>query len=992
MKRLSLLLIGFFVSMTISADGLSTVPQVKDTALEGYFPLASATTAADICVDANDYRVVAITAGMLADDVKRVTGKSAKVVRTKRLKDLPAHPAVVAGTLGHSALIDQLVSQCKIKVEGLHGKWESYQMVTTEHPKTHQPLLVVIGSDRRGTAFGLTSLCEAIGVSPWYWWADVTPQQETALYVEPGMFCQGEPQVQYRGIFINDERFGGWARWAEKRHGVVGPETYRQVFELLLRLKANYLWPAMHPGTQAFNADPENARLADEYAIVMGSSHCEQMLRNNEGEWKAVNERAQRQARLNAAERKPLRPKVKAVGQKIPGTFGDFNYITNRKTMQKYWEDRVKTNGGYENTYTLGLRGIHDYPMEGANSTQERVALMQQAINDQRDMLRRNIHQPVEEIPQVLCTYEEVLDAYHNGLQVPEDVTLLWSDDKHGYCRNLCNPEEMRRKGGAGIYYHLSYHGDPDSWIWLSPLSPAFLSAELTKAYTYGARKIWVFNVGDIKPAEKEISFVMDLAWNLDRWKPTKAHDYIRYWATKTFGESVAQEIADIQNGYYQLQAGGKDAHVWFVNYTEPQIARRIQQWRVLADRVQALETQIPASLKDAYFELVAYPVRGAAMLNEYQLLARRSMVEATRGDGTAALADADRVKRLFSELNAWTHHYNEEIQQGKWSEFFNWQPYHWFRSDKIDPPIATAELVQQISQSPRPRFLCVKDALSKDGVVIESDIEGDIPLWIEALTPIQKFSKEPKDNEFCKIILTSDLRPQTSFTASATPINNVWHATHVGPMWSKVGTLHLQKGKNRLTVSDVKTDARIDRIYIGSWAPFDAEPRVRIPAYAFDNRHDSREGKVMRVTQLGYTDGVMVQPFGTPSYAVSDAPYVDYDIDLQEGDRTIEVRTLPTLHVYEGRDIRYAVQLGDGDPHVFSIHANDFTAEWRWNVLRGYASRTVSIPATMKGSQRLRIYFLDPGIVLQEVLVHKIYPRITASPSAGGAAYFCHP
>lgn len=193
--------------------------------------------------------------------------------------------------------------------------------------------------------------------------------------------------------------------------------------------------------------------------------------------------------------------------------------------------------------------------------------------------------------------------------------------------------------------------------------------------------------------------------------------------------------------------------------------------------------------------------------------------------------------------------------------------------------------------------------------------------------------------------------------------------------MWSKVGTLHLQKGKNRLTVSDVKTDARIDRIYLGSWAPFDAEPRVRIPAYAFDDRHDSREGKVMRVAQLGYTDGVMVQPFGTPSYAVSDAPYVDYDIDLQEGDCTIEVRTLPTLHVYEGRDIRYAVQLGDGEPHVFSIHANDFTAEWRWNVLRGYASRTVSIPATMKGSQRLRIYFLDPGIVLQEVLVHKIYP-----------------
>jgi len=941
MKRLSLLLIGFFVSMMIYADGVSAVPQVKETAQQGYFPLATATTVADICVDAKDYRVVAITAGMLADDVLRVTGKSAKVVRTKSLKEI-SRPAVVAGTLGHSALIDQLVSQCKINAEGLQGKWESYMLVTVEHPKTHQPLLLVIGSDRRGTAFGLTSLSEAIGVSPWYWWADVTPQQKTALYIESGMFCQKEPQVQYRGIFINDERFGGWARWAEKRHGVVGPATYQKVFELLLRLKANYLWPAMHPGTQAFNADLENVRLADDYAIVMGSSHCEQMLRNNEGEWKAVE-------------------------QKKPGTFGDFNYITNRKTMQNYWEERVKTNGRYENTYTLGLRGIHDYPMEGANSTAERVALMQEAINDQRDMLRRNINKPVEEIPQVLCTYEEVLDAYHNGLQVPDDVTLLWSDDKHGCCRNLCNPDEMRRKGGAGIYYHLSYHGDPDSWIWLSPLSPAFLSMELTKAYTYGARKIWVFNVGDIKPAEKEISFVMDLAWNLDKWRPTKAHDYIRYWAAKTFGEEVAQEIADIQNGYYQLQAGGKDAHVWFVNYTEPQIARRIQQWRVLADRVQALETQIPASLKDAYFELVAYPVRGAAMLNEYQLLARRSMVEASRGDGAAALADADRVKQLFHALNAWTRHYNEEIQGGKWSEFFNWQPYHWFRSDKIDPPVATPALVQQVSTSPSPRYLGVEQALSADGVQIESEVDGEIPLWIEALSPIRNFSKEAADNVFCRVTTEHQ-----TFEASATPINNVWHATHVGPMWSKVGTLRLKKGSNTLRISDLKTDARIDRIYLGTWAPFDAEPRVRIPAYAFDDRHDSREGKVMRITQLGYTDGVLVQPFGTPSYAVADAPYVDYAIDLQEGDRTIEVRTLPTLHVYEGRDVRYAVQLGDGEPQIFSIHANDFTAEWRWNVLRGYASRTVSVPATMKGSQRLRIYFLDPGIVLQEVLVHQ--------------------
>ncbi|MBR2778418.1 MAG: glycosyl hydrolase 115 family protein, partial [Prevotella sp.] len=610
------------VMLPMRGNNVADFPIVSEKAQTDWFPLGEAT----ICTDASDYKVVNIAAQMLADDVERVTSARSSIVSATSLKKLPHGATVVAGTVGHSRIIDELVRQKAVDVSAIKGKWESYIVTTVNRPGQGQ-LLVIAGSDRRGTAFGLMTLSETIGVSPWYWWADVTPQHKKAIYVEPGTFVQREPSVQYRGIFINDERFGGWARWAELKQGKVGPETYKRVFELLLRLKANYLWPAMHPGTQAFNDNPENARLADDYAIVMGSSHCEQMLRNNEGEWKAVE-------------------------QKHPGTLGDFNYITNRKTMQNYWETRVKTNGRYENTYTLGLRGIHDYPMEGANSTAERVALMQQAIDDQRDMLRRNIKKPIKEIPQVLCTYEEVLDAYHNGLKVPEDVTLLWSDDKHGYCRNLCNPEEMKRKGGAGIYYHLSYHGDPASWIWLSPLSTAFLSSELTKAYTYGARKIWVFNVGDIKPAEKEISFVMDLAWDINRWKPSESHNYIKYWAAKTFDNEVAQEIADMQAGYYRLQAAGKDAHVWFVNYSAEQIEQRIAEWRALTAHATELASRIPESLKNAYFELVSYPVCGAAMINEYQLLARRSMVRATAGDSIGAMANANRVRQMFDSLN----------------------------------------------------------------------------------------------------------------------------------------------------------------------------------------------------------------------------------------------------------------------------------------------------------------------------------------------------
>ena len=926
------------IACVITYAGNDSFPSISEIDRKGFFPLSSENHST-IYVDHGDFKVVEIAAGMLAEDIEKVTGRAAETSVIENHRMIAADASVVAGTWGRSRLVDWLVKENSIDISSIEGKWEAFIITTTVHPEHGTPLLAIIGSDRRGTAYGLTSLCEAIGVSPWYWWADVTPAGKKELFIEPGTFVQDGPSVQYRGIFINDERFGGWAKWAEqtfdKESGKVGPKTYEKVFELLLRLKANYLWPAMHNGSAAFNSNPDNARLADDYAIVMGSSHCEQMLRNNEDEWK------------NA------------------GTYGDFNYITNRQTMMDYWEERVKTNGRYENTYTLGLRGIHDYPMEGAQTTSERVRLMQQALDDQRAILSRNIDKPLEEIPQVLCTYEEVLEAYHNGLQVPEDVTLLWSDDKHGYCRNLSNPSEQKRKGGAGIYYHLSYHGDPASWIWLSPLSPSFISTELTKAYEFGARKIWVFNVGDIKPAEKEISFAMDLAWDIERWNPANAHTYIRHWTSKTFGEDLADEIAQMQAQYYKLQAGGKDSHVWFVDYTQKQVEDRLGSWRSLALMAEKLAEEVPENLQDAYFELVRYPIQGAAMLNEFQLLARRSMVRASVSDFTGAEQDAGSVVRLFHELNDWTNRYNNEINGGKWGNFFNWRPYHMYWSDKLD--ITYYDPSVRDMAAVKPRFLPVEEALSEDGIVIECKHEAEVPIWIEALSPVQNFSKAPQDNVFCRVSLGDE-----SFEASATPINNIWHSPYIGPMWSKVGTLHLRKGNNFLNISELKEDARIYRIFMGIWPPFSEEPRLRIPASEFTGKTDSDKVEISIIKNLGYSDGVLAQPFNTPSHETPDtAPYVEYKIELKEGDNIIEVRTLPTLHIYEGREARYSVQIGEGAPETFSIHAGDFTAEWRLNVLRGYSSRRITIPAGCTGEQTIKISLLDPGIVLQEILVH---------------------
>ena len=919
-----------------------TFPDVSESSHKGWFPLASESQASVILLDDEDFAVVKTAAGLLADDVERITGKRADVITADRVSEINSTPAVVAGTVGHSKLIDEMAECGIIDISSIKGKWESYIVSTVKLPDNEAPVLVIAGSDRRGTAYGLMTISEAIGVSPWYWWADVTPQTRKALYLEPGCFIQGEPSVQYRGIFINDERFGGWSRWAEqtfdKESGKVGPKTYQKVFELLLRLKGNLLWPAMHNGTQAFNGDPENARLADEYAIVMGSSHCEQMLRNNEDEWKNV------------------------------GTYGDFNYITNRQTMIDYWEERVRTNGRYENIYTLGLRGIHDYPMEGARTTEERTALMQKALDDQRDIIRRNVDAPVEEVPQMLCTYEEVLDAYHHGLEVPEDVTLLWSDDKHGYTRNLCNPQEQNRKGGAGIYYHLSYHGDPASWIWLSPLSPAFISTELTKAYTFGARKIWVFNVGDIKPAEKEISFAMALAWDVDRWKPEEAHKYIGQWASRIFGKKAGDEIAEIYGSYYRLMAAGKDSHVHFVNYTTGDITRRLAEYKAIEEKALALTDEIPESLKAAYFELVLYPVRGASLLNSYQLCARLSLSLADT-DSEAALANARLAEDAFHELNSWTRIYNKELLGGKWDEFFNWQPYHWYRSENMDAPVCTDEILERVSKAPEGRFISPSEAMSDKGTAIIADCECEMPIWMEALTPVRNFSKAAEDNEFCNVNI-GDI----SFVASATPINNVWHSPYIGPMWSKVGTLYLKPGENILKVTDLKSDARIDRIYIGTYPTFPEDPEAIIPASDFVKSKDSREGKVTVVQQLGFSDGVLIQPFDTPSYEISDieaAPYVEYTLDLCAGDNTIELRTLPTLHVYEGREARYAASIDGSEAEVFSIHTDDFSAEWRRNVLHGYSTRKIHVCMPEEGKHTLRISFLDPGIVLQQIRVN---------------------
>ncbi|TFW34903.1 glycosyl hydrolase 115 family protein [Massilia horti] len=645
----------FILALALSRAAGAADPWITQTGKARDFALVSRTAAAPLMYDQADAAVVAHAVRDLAADVERVTGRRPEVKNS--LQQAPATPVVLVGTLGGS-VADALASSGKIDPTALHGAWESFIIATVEAPMPGVPrALAIIGSDPRGTAFGVYELSQAIGVSPWYWWADVAPARKDALYVAAGTRRLGPPSVKYRGIFLNDEDWGmqPWAaKTFEPEHGGIGPKTYTRLFELLLRLKANTLWPAMHPGTPPFNSNPANAALAGEYAIVMGSSHAEPMLRNNVGEWK-----------------EPA---------------AAYNYLTNRDGVLKYWDERLATNGSYENFYTLGMRGIHDSHMQGPKTDPERVGLLQKIFADQRALLESRVNPQVEQVPQLFCAYKEVLGLYRQGLEVPDDVTIMWPDDNFGYVRNFANAQERKRAGGFGVYYHLSYLGAPMSYLWLSTTPPALVWEEMNRAYDAGAQRIWIANVGDLKPAEINTEFFLQMAWDIKRWRADNLPQFLTEWAGREFGAAHASEIADIMAGYYRLNYRRRPEHLqWWLPKEQPrasgwtvdEAAERLAQFTRLRERVEALAPRIGEDKRDAWFELVAYPVTAAALANQ-------RFIEGERGNLAAARAADARLDKL-------TDYWNTDLAGGKWRHMMAQEPAdrQWpsFRLAKWTPP-----------------------------------------------------------------------------------------------------------------------------------------------------------------------------------------------------------------------------------------------------------------------------------------------------------------
>lgn len=571
---------------------------------------------------------------------------------------------IIVGTVGKSPLLKAVSAD----VSALTGKKQAFLLQVLPDGK-----LLVAGSDSHGTAYGIMELSRLIGVSPWEWWADVTPEKKTSFVLSAEYQTLQSPSVEYRGIFINDEDWG-LMPWSSQTYepsdikGHIGPKTNARIFELLLRLRANTYWPAMHECTLPFFLTEGNRKVAEEYGIFIGSSHCEPMVCSAAGEWRRR-------------------------GQ------GDYDYVNNSASVYKFWEDRVKEVAQQGNIYTLGMRGVHDGQMQGAKTVAEQKAVLERVLKDQRVLLQKYGNKDVTAIPQAFIPYKEVLDIYNAGLQVPDDVTLIWCDDNYGYIRHFPTAEERARKGGNGIYYHVSYWGRPHDYLWLGTFSPYLLHQQMKLAYDRGIQKMWVLNVGDIKPAEYQIELFLDMAWNIDEVNEIGVTAHLKSWLGREFGSNCAEELLPAMEAHYQLsyirkpefmgntreeERDPKYKVIKDLPWSEQTISERLRSYTVLSDVVERMESNIPADRQDAYFQLVKYPVQAAAQMNRKILtaqLARHSKADWKQSDAA------------FDSIASLTQQYNS-LQNGKWNRMMDFQPRKLPVFKRVEHTAATEPMV----------------------------------------------------------------------------------------------------------------------------------------------------------------------------------------------------------------------------------------------------------------------------------------------------------
>ena len=581
------------------------------------FHIAVKGITAGIIVDENDWKGVIRAAHDLGDDVRKVTGFPSQVrLLSSDSPGMKQPKSIIVGTIGKSRIIDRIIRQKKLDVSKVKGQWESYIIDIVDGN------LIIAGSDKRGTIYGIYDISERIGVSPWYWMADAPIAHRDTLYYDGGCFIQPSPKVKYRGIFINDE-WPSFGTWCNNQFGGINSKAYARIFELMLRLKANYFWPAMWDSR--FNEDdPLSPQLADDMGIVMGTSHHEPMMR----------------AHKEYVYRKD--------------SIGAWDYATNKANLDRFFEEGLERNKAYDNLITIGMRGDGDVAMGNGND-EDNMKTLKDVVDGQREIIERVYKKPASEVPQLWAIFTEVQRYYDAGFTVPDDVTLLFCDNNWGYIRRTGPEKERTRKGGMGMYYHIDMNGGPWNDRWVNTTTAAKIREQLNLAYQTGIDRIWIINVGDLKPKEMPIDFIMHYAWNPDDYPADKIDQYMVDWARSIFGGEYAREIADIVTEYSNMNLERKPEvqRVGIYSVETGEAQRMFNRWDELEKRTLSLSKKMPAEMQDAFYQLVEYPAVASAGVAKIYL--------------AATLGDSITMQTLFERDKQMTDKYNKVIAGGKW-------------------------------------------------------------------------------------------------------------------------------------------------------------------------------------------------------------------------------------------------------------------------------------------------------------------------------------
>jgi hypothetical protein len=893
----------------------------------------------------NSSSLDSITAQLLAKDIESISGKHPIV--TTDFEKLKGN-VIILGVKNKS------VAQ-KFKDfndADLQGKKEifSWQFLNNATPEISKAL-VITGSDARGLAYGVFKLSEQLGVNPWYWWADVPAIKKETLSIPTLNYLSKTPSVKYRGIFINDEDWG-LRPWASQKLDPslenIGPKTYEKVFELLLRLKANMIWPAMHPGTKAFFSYPANLEVAKKYQIIIGTSHAEPMLRNNVDEWDETK-------------------------------MGRFNYLTNKTKVLQYWESRVKESQNNEVIYSMGMRGVHDSGMEGVKNNKEAVPVLEQVMKDQQIMLSENLG--MAQIPQALTLYKEVLDIYDEGLKVPEDITLVWPDDNYGYIRRLNGAKEDHRKGGSGVYYHASYWGRPHDYLWLSTTPPPLMREEMVKAYNFNAKDIWVLNVGDIKPAEYQTQLFMDMAFDIT---PFQQNDYLKKhlenWYQDIFKDK-GKEIASIIWQYNQLAFERKPEFMGW-SQTEPttstqltaynhfsygdEAQQRIDSYSKLENQTKLLNEKLPQQLKSSFYELVYYPVVGAAQMNKKFLYHDKAVLYNQQGR-LSAKDYQDSVHHAYKQIIQLTKYYNNSLANGKWEGMMSMAPR---KLPVFDEPATVLSLNKsEDTWAISPEGYTEKNE-SKDLLSLPNLYVGDAQSYFIDLFLLQEkvlnfqiiadkkgilFSQDkgvlsPKGELQKRIRVSLDPHFLTSETVNFL----ITIKTNLGDKYLK-GTIipHPSIAINK--------DVFLERNgYISIFAE----------NYSAITKSNNQHWELM--DGLGYSGKVMSSTYPDKEIPERrDSAILSYNfLTTNTHKPTLHVYTIPTHPLNTTYGLKYAVRIDDGKWQIKDFTTVGRSKEWKENVLSNNAEQVITFEELKPGLHKLDILAIDPMVMIDRFVI----------------------